>query len=113
MLGAFLMDGSDQLGSAVTLGIVGAVGLGVFLLVAWLLRAAWRWMTGSGSKPKVERQEPKLELAQPSSASGVTASDLFVIRSNLNAVARQVEDLERRHRLGSSEREKVAEMHRQ
>jgi hypothetical protein len=107
------MDGSDQLGSAVTLGIVVAVGIGVFCLVAWLLRAVWRWMTGSRSTPKAERQKPKLELAQPTSASGVTASDLFVIRSNLNAVARQVEDLERRLRLGSSDREKVTEMSRQ
>ncbi len=73
----------------------------------------WRWLTGSRSKSKAERQEPKLELAQPTRASGVTASDLFVIRSNLNAVARQVEDLERRLRLDSSNRAKVTEMPRQ
>jgi hypothetical protein len=102
------MDVSDQLGSAVTLGIVVAVGLGVFFLVALLLRAVWRWITGSRRKPKAEMQEP--ELAQPTSASGVSASDLFIISSNLNAVARHVEDLERRLRLSSRDREKVAEM---
>jgi hypothetical protein len=108
-----LTDVSDQLGSAVTLGIVVAVGPGVFFLVALLLRAVWRWITGSRRKPKAEMQEPKLELAQPTSASGVSASDLFVIRSNLNAVARHVEDLERRLRLSSRDREMVAEMPRQ
>jgi flagellar biosynthesis/type III secretory pathway M-ring protein FliF/YscJ len=107
------MDGSDQLGSAVTLGFVVAVGLVLFFLAAWLARAVWRWMTRGGPKQKDQRQEPKLELAQPTNASSVSASDLFVIRSNLNAVARQVEDLERRLRLSSSEREKVTENPRQ
>jgi flagellar biosynthesis/type III secretory pathway M-ring protein FliF/YscJ len=107
------MDGIDQLGSAVTLGIVLAVGIVVFFLAAWLIRAVWRWMTGGSPKRRDQRQEPKFELAQPTNASGVSASDLFVIRSNLNAVARQVEDLERRLRLSSNERGKVAETPRQ
>jgi hypothetical protein len=107
------MDGIDQPGSAVTLGIVLAVGIGVFFLAVWLIRAVWRWMTGGSPKRRDLRQETKLELAQPTNASGVSASDLFVIRSNLNAVARQVEDLERRLRLSSSERENAAETPRQ
>jgi hypothetical protein len=107
------MDGSDQLGSAVTLGIVMAVGIVAFFVAAWLIRAVWRWMTGGSPKRRDLRQETKFELAQPTNASGVSASDLFVIRSNLNAVARQVEDLERRLRLSSSERGKVADMPRQ
>jgi predicted RND superfamily exporter protein len=90
------MDASDQLGSAVLLGIVLAVGLVLFFLAAWLVRVAWRWMVEGSSQRTEQKQEPKPEVAQP---SGVSASDLFVIRSNLNAVARQVEDLERRLRL--------------
>jgi hypothetical protein len=100
------MDGSDQLGSAVTTGIVLAVGLMLFLLLAWLARAVWRWVTGGGSNPKAQRKELKLELGRSLGEVGVSASDLFVIRSNLNAVARQVEDLERRLRLETSSRAK-------
>ncbi|WP_114945876.1 hypothetical protein [Microvirga calopogonii] len=106
------MDGSDQLGSAVTLGIVLAVGLILFSLIAWLGLAIWRWIAGSGSKSKKQASEPKLDLGPSIDASGVSASDLFVIRSNLNAVARQVEDLERRLRLASSDRAKTVETSR-
>jgi hypothetical protein len=100
------MDWSDQLGSVVTLGIVLAIGLVLFFLAACLIRAVWRWMIGSGSKHTDQRPEPGLELLQSIDASGVSASDLFIIRSNLNAVARQVEDLERRLRLERSGRAK-------
>jgi len=95
------MVGSDQLGSAVTLGVVLAIGLILFFLVAWLVLAIGRWIAGSGSKPKKQDDEPKLDLKSAIGSSGVSASDLFVIRSNLNAVARQVEDLERKLRLAS------------
>jgi hypothetical protein len=105
------MGGSDQLGSAVTLGLVLAVGLILFSLVAWLVLAIWRWVAGSGSKPK--DGEPKFDLTPAIGASGVSASDLFVIRSNLNAVARQVEDLERRLRLASHDHAKAVETSRQ
>jgi hypothetical protein len=57
-LGAFLMDVSDQLGPAVTLGIVVAVGLGVFFLVALLLRAVWRWITGAAESLKRRGKSP-------------------------------------------------------
>ncbi|MGO4525077.1 hypothetical protein AB4097_09470 [Microvirga sp. 2MCAF35] len=107
------MDGSDQLGSAVTLGIVLAVGLILFSLVAWLVLAVWRWVAGNGSKPRKQEDVPKLDLQPTAGASGVSASDLFVIRSNLNAVARQVEDLERKLRLASSDQAKAVETSRQ
>jgi hypothetical protein len=98
-----MMDGSDQLGSVVTLGIVFAAGLMVFLLVAWLVRAIWRWMIGESRRTDHGRkQEPEFDPVKPISPSGVSASDLFVVRSNLNAVARQIEDLERRLRLEPS-----------
>ena len=106
------MGGGDQLGAAVTLGLVLAVGLLLFVLVAWLFRAAWRWIAGSSSKPKNQQDQPALDLKPAISASGVSASDLFVIRTNLNAVARQVEDLERRLRLGSSDQAKTVETSR-
>ncbi|MEE1610939.1 hypothetical protein [Microvirga sp. CF3016] len=97
------MDGSDQLGSVVTLGIGFAAGLMLFLLIAWLIRAIWRWMIGEGRQiDHGRKQEPKFDPVKPISPSGVSASDLFVVRSNLNAVARQIEDLERRLRLEPS-----------
>ena len=107
------MDGSDQLGSAVMLGVVFVVGLILLFLAAWLIRAVWRWMIGGRSKPKGQGREPELGLSQSIGGTGVSASDLFVIRSNLNAVARQVEDLERRLRLASSDHAKVVETSRQ
>lgn len=101
------MDGSDQLGSVVTLGIGLAVGLMLFLLIAWLVRAIWRWMIGEGRQvDRGREQEPKFDPVKPIGPSGVSASDLFVIRSNLNAVARQIEDLERRLRLEPARRSK-------
>ena len=100
------MDGSDQLGSAVTIGIVLAVGLMLFCVLVWLARAVWRWVTGNSPNPKPQKKEPRPELTQSFGEAGVSASDLFVIRSNLNAVARQVEDLERRLRLEASSRAK-------
>ncbi|WP_262268287.1 MULTISPECIES: hypothetical protein [Microvirga] len=94
------MDGSDQLGSAVTLGIVLAVGVALVLLLVGLVRAVWRWMIGGTRSAKgARKQEPRLDPVEPIGPAGVTASDLFVVRSNLNAIARQVEDLERRLRL--------------
>ncbi|EIM28447.1 hypothetical protein [Microvirga lotononidis] len=106
------MGGGDQLGVAVTLGIVVAVGLALFVLIAWLFRAVWRWIAGSGSKPKGQGDDPKLDLKPTIGASGISASDLFVIRTNLNAVARQVEDLERRLRLAPGDQAKSVETSR-
>ncbi|MBA1156721.1 hypothetical protein [Microvirga mediterraneensis] len=106
------MGGSDQLGAAVTLGIVLAVGLLLFVLVALIVRAIWRWIAGSGSKPKNQGDEPMLDVKPAIGTSGVSASDLFVIRTNLNAVARQVEDLERRLRLASGDQVKAVESSR-
>ncbi|MBQ0823834.1 hypothetical protein HPT29_015645 [Microvirga terrae] len=101
------MDGSDQLGSAVTLGIVLAVGVVLVLLLIWLVRAVWRWMMGdTRSAKKAQKQEPVADPVKPIGSAGVTASDLFVVRSNLNAIARQVEDLERRLRLEGGARTK-------
>jgi hypothetical protein len=97
------MEGSGQYSSAVVLGIVLAVGLILFFLAVLLGRAVWRWITGTGRQSRLnQKQEPKLEAPEQINATGVSASDLFVIRSNLNAVTRQIEDLERRLRLKQS-----------
>jgi hypothetical protein len=101
------MDGANQLGSVVTLGIILAVGLMLFFLCAWLVRGIWRWMTGGGRQARdTQKQEPRFDPIKPINISGVSAADLFVVRSNLNAVARQIEDLERRLRLDPSARAK-------
>jgi len=54
---------------------------------------------GSRQTRNASKQEPQFDPIKPINTSGVSAADLFVVRSNLNAVARQVEDLERRLRL--------------
>jgi hypothetical protein len=93
------MGEGGQLSSAVMLGVALALGLLVFFVVAVLIRAMWRWMLGGTQKGRSERQEPQFEATRLSGASGLSASDLFVIKTNLSAVVRQVEDLERRLRL--------------
>jgi hypothetical protein len=91
----------NHLSSAVMLGIVLVVGLLMCLILFWLVRSTWRWIVGSDQRNRTDpRQELEFGSTQPVSATGISASDLFVIRSNLNAVARQIEDLERRLCLG-------------
>ncbi len=102
------MEGSDQYSSAVVLGIVLAVGLILFFLALLLGHAVWRWITGYGRRSRLDqKQESKFEAPEQIHPTGVSASDLFVIRSNLNAVARQIEDLERRLRLKQPDIAKV------
>jgi hypothetical protein len=94
------MELGDQYSSAVLLGVVLAVGLILFFIFVMLGRALWRWVTGSGKQGRQEqKQESRCEGAQQINPVGLSAADLFVIRSNLNALARQIEDLERRLRL--------------
>jgi 5-bromo-4-chloroindolyl phosphate hydrolysis protein len=94
------MELGDQYSSAVLPGVVLAVGLILFFIFVMLGRALWRWVAGSGKQGRQEqKQEPRYEGAQQINPVGLSAADLFVIRSNLNAVARQIEDLERRLRL--------------
>ncbi len=107
------MDETFQLGSAVVISIVIAIGLIFFFVFMWVVRVVWRWMTGSSSKARDQRQEPKFALAQTSGASGVSASDLFVIRSNLNPVPPQDEHLEPRLRLSSNETTNITGTHAQ
>lgn len=89
--------GEDQLTAIAVLGIALALGGGLFVLVAALVKRIWAWMVGSRPHAPKEGRAPGTEPVS-GSVLGVTASDLFVVRSNLNAVSRQVEDLERKLR---------------
>jgi hypothetical protein len=101
------MEMGDHLSSAMTLGIALPVGLLSCLMLFWFVRSTWRWIVGKDQGSTSDQwREPEKASGQPLSASGVSASDLFVIRSNLNAVARQIEDLERRLRFEQSHKVK-------
>ncbi len=74
----------------------------------FLARRLWVWIVGKPAQSGPDQQKDRnLEATGSTGTTEVTASDLFVIRSNLNAVGRQVEDLERRLRLGSAENTKT------
>jgi hypothetical protein len=75
-------------------------------LLVLMARQVWRWVTGARRHNSQVRgdpstQDPGLETAPYPST---IASDLFTIRSNLAAVSRQIEDLERKLRLGAHAR---------
>ena len=96
----------DQLTAVGLLGVSLALGLGLLFLLVLLARQMWRWVTGarrqnSQVRGDHSRQDPGSETAPYPST---IASDLFTIRSNLAAVSRQIEDLERKLRLGSHRR---------
>jgi hypothetical protein len=90
----------DQLAAVGVLGVALALGLGLLFLLVLLARQTWRWVTGahpqnSQGHGTLSNQDPGSETAFPPTI----ASDLFTIRSNLAAVSRQIEDLERKLRL--------------
>jgi hypothetical protein len=86
----------DQMLAVAILGAAAAVGLGVVFLASRLVRALLRWVVGANSANAVVEPEPAAR--NPSLPQPVCASDLFAVRSNLDAVSRQLEDLERKLR---------------
>jgi hypothetical protein len=83
------------------LGVL-AAGAAILIVLALglvsLVRRLGRWIAGGTSAPEADQSAGK--PADPVIPDPiVTASDLFAVRSNLNAVARQLEDLESRLRL--------------
>ena len=78
------------------LGAAAALGLGLVFGAAVLVRGLFRWAAGTGSA----RKPPRVGAAggPPPLPGPLAASDLFAIRSNLDAVSRQIEDLERKLR---------------
>lgn len=106
--------GADQLALVATLGTALAVGLGLFFLMVVLGRRIWAWIFGASTQSRENHTmapvgEPKSEADYP---IPVTATDLFAIRSNLGAVARQLEDLERKLREASNLGDNVLELKR-
>jgi hypothetical protein len=91
----------DQLTAVGLLGVALALGLGLLVLIVLLARQVWRWVTGARPQNSQvhgvpSKQDPGSETAP---FPPTIASDLFTIRSNLAAVSRQIEDLERKLRL--------------
>jgi len=94
--------GTDQLA---ILAIGGVIVLGSLALAAFGAVWTWRWVIGGGKPPKPERPGNVTDMIQRlSSSPDVTAADLFVVKSNLLACVRQVEDLERRLRYREADR---------
>jgi hypothetical protein len=85
------------------LGVI-AAAVAVCIVLAFgvvsLIRGVWTWVAGQ------EREAPKVGATPEAILPGavVTASDIFAIRSNLAAVARQLEDLESKLRLNPPKR---------
>jgi hypothetical protein len=78
------------------LGIAAAFGLGTLILTLSLVRALIRWAVGASGSTRAAGHEPvSSTVLVPHPVSG---SDLFAVRSNLDAVSRQLEDLERKLR---------------
>jgi hypothetical protein len=88
--------GWDQMVAVALLTIAAAVGIGTLLLALSLIRALIRWIVGAGVSNDAALKEPVGSSALLSHP--VSASDLFAVRSNLDAVSRQLEDLERKLR---------------
>jgi hypothetical protein len=78
--------------------VVIVIVFGVLRLL-WLV---WRWMVGGKQAAPTPPHAPRQEVMVGDPV--VTASDLFAIRSNLGAVARQLEDLEQKLRLSAHTR---------
>jgi hypothetical protein len=96
-MGSF--DGTTAQVVVTTVGALIALGLVVFYLVMLLARRIWRWITGSGKAVSKEaaRSADSVIIPLPLSRD-VTSADFLVVKSNLMAVMRQIEDLERRSR---------------
>jgi hypothetical protein len=105
---------AGQLIAISLMGVALAFGLGLFYLLVRLARWTWRWVAGARPQSQQQRaRTPQQELGSDTAyAAPVSASDLYVIRSNLDAVARQVEDLERRLNLSETYGSKIVSLKR-
>lgn len=88
--------GWDQMLAMALLAIAAAAGIGTLLLALSLTRALIRWIVGAGGSTDIAGHAPVASSAVASPP--VSASDLFAVRSNLDAVSRQLEDLEKKLR---------------
>jgi hypothetical protein len=86
----------DQMLAVALLAAAAAVGLGLVALTFRLVSGFIKWALGAETANRPARSEPAAPVALP--AQPVCASDLFAVRSNLDAVSRQLEDLEKKLR---------------
>jgi hypothetical protein len=89
----------DQAVAIGTLIGCAVLAFGVLFALLRLARSVGRWVFG-GSRPP-PAPSPSDRPAAPFDPA-VTAADLVAIRSNLSAVSRQIEDLERKLRLSAA-----------
>ena len=90
------MEVGDQMLAVALLAIAAAAGIGTLLLALSLVRALIRWIVGAGGSNDLAGHEPPASSTVASPP--VSASDLFAVRSNLDALSRQLEDLEKKLR---------------
>jgi hypothetical protein len=91
----------DKAMAIAILAAAAALGIVLVLVVLGLARSALRWVAAQG-KPKARRAEAKMVPIRAGSIdSPVSASDLYAVRANLDAVSRQLADLEMKLRLTS------------
>ncbi|RDI50396.1 hypothetical protein [Microvirga subterranea] len=104
----------DQLIVVVLLGAILAIGLALLLLLMLLAKRTWNWITGDRLQPHKREVQPSnaAPISGAASTAGITATDLFVIRSNLEAVSRQIEDLEHKLRQSAKTQANVVELRR-
>jgi hypothetical protein len=108
---------SIDAGQLIAISLIGfALALGIGLLYGLVCLARWTWAWVVGAHPQPQKQQgpsPQPERSpRVAHAAPITASDLHVIRSNLDAVSRQVEDLERRLRLSEGSETKIINLQR-
>jgi hypothetical protein len=78
---------------AATVALAGGVAFLMFLA----LRALFKWVVGP-----LRRETPKPMATAASLPHSVSASDLYAVRANLDAVSRQLADLEAKIRLAAA-----------
>ena len=105
---------AGQLIAVSFMGAALAFGIGLFYLLVLLVKRTWMWVAGASPQP--HKQQNHTPQQEPSAGAAydapITASDLYVIKSNLAAVSRQVEDLERKLRLNEAHGTKIVSLRR-
>src|SRR3954449_456840 len=90
-----MITGGFDLKGLALLGIAAAIAIILAFGVIRLCRGLWRWMfaasrTGQGARTEPASAAPSSVVADPR----LTATHILAIRSNLDAVSRQLADLE-------------------
>lgn len=97
MSGDWLPVDGTQLAGVAVLVAMAAIAIVLAIAVLRLLRAVWRWAARGGSgRTKDDAPQSATAVQREPVAGGfvVTPADLLAIKSNLDAVSRQLGDLE-------------------